>query len=376
MARSGVEYSDQENTRFGRLLRAEKFGVVKAGYFKDCAANGRAFADRVNIPRQFFFSGAEAIDLWKGYGSRFLHVVSYSWLSRDSPDPDQYHLKRLARILKEKRDFNSAVGGTGSADLGVILDFCSLWQGDRSEQQMHDFNEALTTINSPYGHSRVSAIRLTSVPEAELRKYDDRGWTLFECLVIDGKGGEVLESGAVNERNVFTFDDKFDPEKEDSCGYNFMCKYNNMVRRPPLTPERFDEAMAERGRRAEASGVPLFTNGADLPVVRAAYQAAFADLCNAESFTFANKDWGDEELRMLCEVLPHCTRIRQLDLRMNRISDTSKLVEVLRSNRTIERLMLGQNPAIDEDSRKAVEEAWESTDRDRTSVYYGPVAWT
>ena len=42
----------------------------------------------------------------------------------------------------------------------------------------------------------VTAIKLTGTPPEEDRKYDLRGWTLFESRVIDGKG-----TGAIPDSN-------------------------------------------------------------------------------------------------------------------------------------------------------------------------------
>lgn len=38
----------------------------------------------------------QAADLWLAYGSAFLVAVSYSWLTREHPDPECWHLERLA----------------------------------------------------------------------------------------------------------------------------------------------------------------------------------------------------------------------------------------------------------------------------------------
>ena len=100
-----------------------------------------------------------------------------------------YHVRRLAHVLKELKEAHkySSVGGAKNAaeEHGIILDYCSLWQrhGDnetRSEFQLQQFKEGLKEINTPYAHQDVTAIKLISLPTAVARKYDDRGWTLFE----------------------------------------------------------------------------------------------------------------------------------------------------------------------------------------------------
>ncbi len=57
----------------------------------------------------------------------------------------------------------------------------------RTEEQVQQFKDGLKEINTPYAHQEVTAIKLIAVPSTENRKYDDRGWTLFESIIIDGK---------------------------------------------------------------------------------------------------------------------------------------------------------------------------------------------
>merc|ERR1740129_346535 len=96
--------------------------AVKGAYFEECADRQVAFRDRASIPRSRLFSGEEAVGLWLRHGFKFLSVVSYSWLSREHPDPDGFHLSRLARIVAELKAYH------GMDEVGIIIDFCSLWQ--------------------------------------------------------------------------------------------------------------------------------------------------------------------------------------------------------------------------------------------------------
>ena len=65
------------------------------------------------------------------------------------------------------------------------------------------------------------AIKLTAVPSSEKRRYEDRGWTLFESILIDGKspaeeiGGYVEHTNSA-KFNVITLGDDFQPGTETS----------------------------------------------------------------------------------------------------------------------------------------------------------------
>ena len=91
----GRPYHDTENTRFADILRTEKIGVVRSGYFKRCLGppsrlcrcqkydkypKAMPFQDRVNIPREEFISGDEVMAQWKQHGAYFLAIFSYSWI--------------------------------------------------------------------------------------------------------------------------------------------------------------------------------------------------------------------------------------------------------------------------------------------------------
>ena len=71
-------------------------------------------------------------------------------------------------------------------DLGIIIDYCSLWQnvnknaedGDsRTAEQKQEFAAGLQCIHIPYAHPEVTAIKLTGTPAEEVRTYELRGWT-------------------------------------------------------------------------------------------------------------------------------------------------------------------------------------------------------
>jgi len=346
---TGKPYQDTENTRFAKILATGKLAVVKSSYFKDCLEKGVPFGDRASIPEEYFITGPDLMEKWSKYGAAFLVIFSYAWLTAKHPDPDMYHLRRIVRALKEINESNlrprdgsmqEHLGMT--CECGVILDYCSLWQkgpdGDkRTEDQFAEFKEGLKEINTPYAHKEITAVKLAAVPTTVIRMYDDRGWTLFECILIDGKA----ISRRISCLNVLTLGDDFDPDEEDETGLEFLHKYSSpsafghfdtgkdaMCKRrgPPQTPERFASELKKRKLRAESKGVALFTNGSDQPFILDTYRAAFEQQVYTTEFFFMGLGWTTKEIECLAEVLPHCKNLKELRLTNNKFGDVGAAV--------------------------------------------------
>jgi len=334
-----TSYVERMGTKFGELIRNGTFGIIKGRYFEDCIQNGEPFQCRQKIPPEYIWEPQEALENWELFGPLFLVVISYAWLAASHPDPDSWHLRRLAKVTKlYRRHVSDEKNREGMrtclkcSDVGIILDFCSLWQAEvvdkvdqRTEQQVAQFKEALREINTPYGHEAVAAWVLKSVPASVLRKYDDRGWTLFEKNIIDSKGSW---SGLL--RTVLEIGDSFDEEKfDDNIDteplFNADCAVipdeafrGNLRRGPPLTPDRFNAALLERSEKAAAKGVLLFTNGKeDKPLVIKKYKDSFSELGKTNSLDYSNSKWGLEEMQTLVEAMPYFEGLEVLSLNWN-----------------------------------------------------------
>jgi len=349
----GNTYQDFENTRFSEVLACGDIAVVSSKYFHECVKSGQPFADRANIPDKFFIKGEKLMALWENYGFWFLVVVSYGWLAYDQPDPNMFHLRRLCRVLQEFATYSKDDYG---GDIGVILDFCSLWQGEitsagsqrkRTPEQDASFRRGLKEINSPYGHMNVTAIKLVAVPDTEPRKYDDRGWTFFESCIVDCK--EKSDKDIMGELNVLTFDDSFDPVGETETGKGFVKKFAMSKRQPPRTPEDFELALLERGQRAKDKGVDLFTSGRDQPFILDRFCSTFVELANAKQFDFTRMDWGDTEAVQFSKMMLSCQCLEQLWLANNAIGDmgVEALAVALRSCQHLKKLSLFGNAISD-----------------------------
>lgn len=347
-------YRDIDGSSLLGLLERECLGVVRDGYFAKCLADGTPLQDRANIPAEWFVAGADAKRRWQKYGAAFLVIISYSWLAKHHPDPECFHLKRLVRTLAEIKVFlqqETIPGRAGKLDeIGVIMDFCSLWQrhGDtetRSDAQIQQFKEGLKEINTPYAHSEVLAIKLMSVPPSVKRTYDDRGWTLFESLLINGKGSaETMHAiGGQGMDNILTFDDSFDPEVEPCHGYEFVVKFAHAQRLPPCTPERFQEEMMVREARAKAKGVDLFTNGKDHPFVLDKYAKAFEELLYADMFIFTRSQWQAAHVVQCAATVARCKDLRVLVISGVGVAVAEEIADALRPLARLETLDLSNN---------------------------------
>ena len=135
--------------------------------------------------------GAQVVENWKKYGSMFLMILSYCWLSQKHPDPELYHLKRLVPFLDELHGVYTAeaykfVTPQSLPDFGIILDFCSLWQNlsetvgedSRTEDQKKEFDAGLKCINTPYVRwilmeGSVDKIHKIHVPQIQGRVFSE-----------------------------------------------------------------------------------------------------------------------------------------------------------------------------------------------------------
>jgi len=348
----GNPYSDMENTRFSELLRTGKIAVVEMSYFVDCLNEGVPFQDRASIPAHKFIDGEEMVKMWKQDGAQCLVIFSYAWLTAEHPDPNMYHLETINKILWSMH-WSQFRRASGSEEIGVIIDYCSLWQrghGDKDKRtavQIEEFSEGLKEINTPYAHSKITAIKLLSVPEEVQRKYEDRGWTLFESIVIDGKERDadttVLE--------VHKGDDLGEWGKRKSCERQ---QREAEGRKPPMTPERFKKEMDKRKKKAESKGVPLFTNGRDQPFIMDKFVATFEEQAKAKECVYSRMDWGDSDMELLAEFLKHCKDATDLWLSGNEFGPVGveKIAEALPHMPNLSRLYLDNNVLGDDGIEK------------------------
>merc|ERR1711933_688163 len=126
---------------------------------------------RQRISQHHFWDGQEAVDLWQKHGRMFFIIVSYGWLTPEHPDPHCYHLERLLGVIRKLRQCGSKYG---IRDVGIVVDFCALWQPDgepdrRTAKQQREFSEGLALFLAMYGHKHITAVKLTGMPKGTKR---------------------------------------------------------------------------------------------------------------------------------------------------------------------------------------------------------------
>jgi len=313
----------RRQSRIAQLLERGCLALVKGSYLEDCHERGTPFDMRQKIPEHYVWNAEEAIGQWVLYGKTFLYIVSYSWLTSNHPDPDLYHLKRLACILKKLKRHYSRFG---VREIAVAIDYCSLWQRQRegtvedfrTPEQHKQFSEGLGGFNDMYADRDVTALKISSVPVGEPRGYKDRGWPLAETALINCKP---------TMKTKFTFDENFDHDLEAREGNEFVNHFTACLAVPPMTPAALDVNMQDRRERAGVRGLDLFTKGPDNKLVPQKYKESFAVVVKEKTLTFPSVLWSGPEIISLCQVLPLFTSLEYLGLAKNRID--GKALEML-----------------------------------------------
>jgi len=304
-----------KGSRLADLVLRGAIGVVKSSYFEDCILNKRTISRRQEIPNPLMWIPEEAVANWRRYGKCFMIVVSYSWLTPTHPDPEQFHLKKLVRIMHEYMKLWSI------KEVGVLMDYCSLWQGGlggirdtRTKDQREQADQGAAEFVMAYGHKAITSVQLTAVPKGVTRKYEDRGWTLLETIAIDCKGGDW-------NRWIFQDLDPDTTQYPDATVFFLHARKRSL--RPPLTPKDFQEALEERRAKANSGDsdveVPLFINHQDEKRVMRMYQDVLGLICLNTRLVYDGAQWGDLEALKFVKVLAGCKNLEHITLYDNRV---------------------------------------------------------
>jgi len=311
------------NAAIHEALQNGDVSLIKGSWIVKRCANAGVLPCRQDIETRFpsaFWKPCELQELVQS-GSVMLVAISHCWLSLDHPDPEGIHLKTLSFALQKLFE------GTPLEDAAVFIDWCSLYQRPREEEQQNAFSRALSKIHLWFAHQGVRVWLLPQVPEdSELTlPYEKRGWlTLERCLSdLAPKKNHVLDLGML----------------DDSCtDWVQITEVCRPKRRPIVDPETF----AEELRTKVFSGNP-----ADADFVARKYAKAFKEIIEqAETLTYNEFGWGDAEARQLTTVLPWCKKLRKLALPGNNIGEDGacSLVDGASTCEALEELWLTQNP--------------------------------
>lgn len=316
-------------------------------------------------------------------------VISYGWLSRGHPDPNFDHLKVLAFMLKQFRDFwgdeAQLQGGNPSASpkkvqrqnstgkgklrwakkrVVVWMDYCCMYQNThyndqgipaikRTPDQDKMFGRALKEgVNLLYTHRLVQVWQLSTIPQtaANPTQYANRGWCIFEAHISALVSDLVLDLGKVDVDMLLSGEgpkeSKTPVKKRNSRNIKMgiVIFHDHGTSGLTFGETKKDLLFACKAGVAAPSvpaafaaeieaGTTVFTNGkTDRPFVIGKYRATMVEVMRyTKSLHWSDRHWGNEELRVLEKAMPLATQLEELDLSFNfqRTSELKKKGEEL-----------------------------------------------
>jgi len=243
-----------------------------------------------------------------------------------SQDPEGVTLKFIGKALEEHMNaYARCVGhkckwaecGTvGYKDMGLFIDWCSLFQEPRATPAMLTaFKGSLAHINVWYAHYLTTVYFVTDEPDGII-PYKARGWTTFEYLI-----SWLLQWKDWKPWNTIVFASGKPPPMSNDSIPQWL----------PPSPSDVDSFLD--GEHADK----IFTNGADRPLVARKFKEATEDIFGSvDRLNFVGAGWGPSDVKRLGKVLRFCTNLKNLDLSANRMGDALVLALVSASEELAE----------------------------------------
>lgn len=251
-------------------------------------------------------------------------AVSYCWLTPDHPDPKGRQFPLLASLVEQ---FLESRRNEPNMDVAIFIDWCSLHQEPRSEQEQASFLRSLSHIGLWFAHRETHVWLLSRTPDG-VRSYEDRGWPALERAISQmiTPREKVLDIGKLDR----------------SCQYwkrtSEVCQMRAL---PPLSPEFFTKQLA----------LKVFTKISDQAFVEKSYRQVFEDVMGSlPEMNWTGCGWREEEARHLAETLPKCERLEHLDLTGNQLANggTIKIASVITNCMRLKHLGLAANRIADD----------------------------
>uniref|UniRef100_A0A0G4F8L8 Uncharacterized protein n=1 Tax=Chromera velia CCMP2878 TaxID=1169474 RepID=A0A0G4F8L8_9ALVE len=205
--------------------------------------------------------------------------LSYAWLSKDHPDPDLFHLKRLVKDIRGRW----WARGDRADKVVVFWDLMSLFQKPRDETQNELFKEALNDLEILYSSPHTRVCKSTGVP-ADSIAYALRGWPCFETFITGFKSPRLVLHLSTLEGEDF--------ERESERETVAQSKQSVQM---PACPEEFNSVLDTK----------KFTNGADAEIVKDLYRGfVFRPARSLKHVQLSGRVLlGDAELQSLVDLL-------------------------------------------------------------------------
>lgn len=330
-------------------LSNREIALVRGDFVEQCWRGGHTLPKRQDLHPDAFW---DMEHLFAAMEDRTkpqprLLALSYGWLTKDHPDPEGFHLRIYAPLLRHfARHCRVNV-----EDLAIFIDWCSLHQAPRSPLEAAAYNRALHHVDAWYAHERTSVWLLTRMPDKNQPPYTSRGWTRFEravAMMVKGGADAVLDFGLLK------------PGWRDWADIASAC---TVKRRPPTLPQDF----------ASDANTRMFSIRSDRNFVVTKYREVFQRVASSMELLHCSElGWGDAEVHGLASVLPLLSKLREVDIHNNRIgvSGATALANVLSRCESLQRLHMEGN-CLNREGVKILEEAWKSAGKHRRGLVLG-----
>jgi len=233
-------------------------------------------------------------------------ALSYGWIRQGHPDPDGWHLRLVAHLLKL---FFSTCPGI--KDVALFWDFLSLEQVwgpgfqfmGRTPDENRRFKAALNYMQVIYGHQHIFVWRMNALPDDVLPTVENRGWPHFEQAVFStsqkpfwlGVGGMIF---TVNDRDRVLAWELLDANTAVTWGSLAS------VAAPPCSPAHFNEQLASK----------TFTGVGDFEIVVDLYSSLFYHCLSQMTLLRLDLAWTPESAWQLGIALREFRRLETLDV--------------------------------------------------------------
>jgi hypothetical protein len=348
---------DSRYTNWGTLkqaLQGRDVALVRGDWLVGCGLDGsHRLPKRQKLPDNGFWEKKDLADRLGDPEKKAAAVVSvsYCWRSTGHPDPDGEQLHLLAALVKE---FASPYGGPtwhgevgkrsrtdfgdlwqpvqGPEDVAIFIDWCSLYQLQRSKEEEDIFAHALINLEIWYAHRGTHVWMLTAVPEGVFTAgekvaldatYTSRGWPTFEHCA----------STLLKDREMVFDMGKLPPLWRRWLDVVTSCK---AIRQPPKAPDQFETEL--RMKR--------FMFKSDCGLLIEKYQKTYnAAICKALELNFAGVSWSPIQLVEIGALLPQCYQLQHFALCQSTLSEDSGciLAKAAPTCRTLVSLQLFDN---------------------------------
>eukprot|EP00406_Dinophysis_acuminata_P050853 CAMPEP_0179313582 /NCGR_PEP_ID=MMETSP0797-20121207/53910_1 /TAXON_ID=47934 /ORGANISM="Dinophysis acuminata, Strain DAEP01" /LENGTH=556 /DNA_ID=CAMNT_0021023659 /DNA_START=23 /DNA_END=1689 /DNA_ORIENTATION=+ len=254
-------------------------------------------------------------------------ALSYCWRDKKHPDPDGEILHLLDMLVLQRLSVQYPNGIPLLRDVAIFIDWCCMYQGDRSEREEAAFNRCLRDIDLWYAHQEIESWLLTST-HPDMVPYGERGWPVFEGAL----------SSMVKPQHMIL--DLANFSKDVCLDWRMTHEACQTSRLAPLVPQTFAKILLSKS----------FSNWRDYEKVEPKYASTFHSLMSsAEVLNFASAGWRDNEAEILAMALKHCPVLKTLLLDSNKIAapGAAALAAMLPHCEALEVLQLRQNPLGD-----------------------------